>query len=795
MNLTRHLPAFFLFLTHFTLTTFGQEKVTISGYITDEESGEKLIAANLFETNQAIGTVTNTYGFYSLTLDTGDVQITFSYIGYRSKTIELYLTQDQNINLNLSASIDLETIEVIADRAEKIEERSQMSQITVPINTIKKVPALLGEVDVLKTLQLLPGVQSGGEGQSGLYVRGGSPDQNLVLLDGVPVYNVSHVLGIFSVFNADAIKNVTLTKGGFPARYGGRLSSVLEINMKEGNMKAFHGEGSIGLISSKLTLEGPIKKDKTSFLVSGRRTYADVIASPFVALANRQSESKVKPTLFFYDLNTKLNHKFNDKHRVYLSAYLGSDTFKARVTEEESVFEGGLDWGNIISSLRWNYKISNKLFSNTTLTYSKYELDVSAGFEEIVDDNQVNFSSRYLSGIEDLGVRWDLDFVPNPNHYFKTGLQITKHNYSPGALTLKAKFEDDTELDRRIGESIVGSVEYGVYVEDDISLGPLKMNLGIHASGFSVRDEFYTSLQPRVGIRYLLNNTTSLKASYSQMRQYINLLTSEALSLPTDLWVPSTDRVKPQKSWQVATGIAKTFNDQYEISLEGYYKKMDNVISFLPGASFLFELESNWEDKITQGFGESYGAELFVQKKTGQTTGWIGYTLSWNNRQFDLINGGKTYPFRYDRRHDLSIVVAHDFNDRISLSGAWIYGTGNAISIPSFYYTVWDKNYTLDGGSLWTNNRNIQSYGTKNDFRMSDYHRLDLSVEFRKPRKWGERAWVFSIYNTYWHRNPYFVLPDEIAVDIGNGQMEYRNALREVSILPIIPSFAYKFKF
>ena len=581
--------AFAIFFVSWRNTT-AQENFTISGYIEDVDSGEKLIAANIFEEIAVIGTVSNTYGFYSLTIPSGTRKLTFSHIGYQSKNIEINLVEDLNLNIELSSSINLETVEVVADRAEKIEERSQMSQIAVPIEAIKKVPALLGEVDVLKALQLLPGVQSGGEGQSGLYVRGGSPDQNLVLLDGVPVYNVSHVLGIFSVFNADAIKNVTLTKGGFPARYGGRLSSVLEINMKEGNMKSFHGEGSIGLISSKLTLEGPIVKDKTSFIISGRRTYADIIASPFVALANKQSETKVKPKLFFYDLNAKMNHRFNDKHRLYLSSYLGSDTFKARVTEKESAFEGGLDWGNIISAFRWNYKISNKLFSNTTLTYSKYELDVGAGIEETLQGLKTTFSSKYISGIEDLGLRWDLDFVPNPTHFIKAGLQATKHNYAPGALTIQAKFEDNEEIDRRIGESIVSSVEYGVFMEDDIQLGPIKMNVGIHASGFSVRDEFYTSVQPRIGLRYLLNNSTSLKASYTQMQQYINLLTSEALSLPTDLWVPSTDRVRPQESWQLAAGIAKTLSDKYEISLEGYYKKMDNVISFLPGASFLFEL-------------------------------------------------------------------------------------------------------------------------------------------------------------------------------------------------------------
>ena len=769
--------------------SLNAQKFTVSGYIEDAASGEKLMAANVFDYKSGLGAVSNTYGFFSLTLPSDTVALRVSYIGYESEEIVLFLDKDLAMNFKLSSAVSLKEIEVVAERHyEEIQEQTQMSRIDVPIEQIKKVPALLGEVDVLKTLQLLPGVQSGGEGQSGLYVRGGSPDQNLVLLDGVPIYNVSHVLGIFSVFNADAIKNVTLTKGGFPARYGGRLSSVLEINMKEGNMQEFHGEGSVGLISSKLTLEGPIWKDKTSFIVSGRRTYADLIAKPIAKKAAKRNDQDLDLTLYFYDLNAKINHKFNEKHRLYASAYLGSDVFKNKISElgEDESFGGGIDWGNIISALRWNWQLSNKLFANTTLTYSNYKLDIFAEQQENDGESKQSFSAKYFSGIEDVAAKIDFDYIPDPNHYIRFGASVINHTYKPGALSLKSDF-DEEKFDTLLGSKNLGSREYALYIEDDFRIGALKANIGLHASAFDVDGAFYKSLQPRIGLRYLLPNDLALKASFTTMRQFINLLTSEALSLPTDLWVPSTKRIKPQESWQAAVGAAKTFGDGFEVSLEAYYKNMNNVLSFKEGASFLFGLESDWQDKVTQGKGESYGLEFFVQKKKGKTTGWIGYTLSWNNRTFRDINGGKTFPFRFDRRHDISLVVSHEINDKISLSGAWVYGTGNAITLPITQYPIDSPIY--DWNIIETN-------GEKNAFRMSDYHRLDLSVEFYKKKRKYERWWVISVYNTYWNANPYFVYSDrQVKRDPNGNIIEDKKVFKEVSVLPIIPSVAYKFKF
>ena len=772
------LSSIFFILT--STVSITAQKYTISGYISDAETGEKLLAANVFDQKSKSGTVTNNYGFYSLTLPADSVHLSFSYIGFQPQTVSLLLNQDRILDIDLGASLSLEVVEIVRDKLERIEETSQMSRIEVPVEQIKKVPALLGEVDVLKTLQLLPGVQSGGEGQSGLYVRGGSPDQNLVLLDGVPVYNVSHLLGFFSVFNADAINNVTLTKGGIPARFGGRLSSVLEINMKEGNTEEFKGEGSLGIISSKLTLEGPIIKDKASFIVSGRRTYVDLIAKPLIRNQAREAGDEVDIKLHFYDLNAKVNYKINNKHRLYLSAYSGADVFgfDSRdniVNGNYTELEGSTDWGNLIAAFRWNYQISNRLFANTTLTYSRFNFDFGSSIADVYEGNRDFFSAKYFSGIYDWAGKVDLDFIPNPNHYIRFGGSATNHTYEPGALQLKTEF-DNQPIETELGSENAESWEYTAYVEDDIQLGALKANIGLHANLFNVEGVNYTSLQPRIGIRYLLNNDIALKASYTSMTQNINLLTNESLSLPTDLWVPSTKRIQPQDSWQAAIGMATTLWKQYELSVEGYYKKMQNVVSYKEGASFI-EIENDWQDRVTQGDGEAYGAEFFLQKKTGKTTGWLGYTLSWNWRQFDEINGGNRFPFKYDRRHDISLVVSHQLNKRLSITGAWIYGTGNSITLPLYRYSY---DYL-----------EIESIGEKNSFRMDAYHRLDVSASLEskknKFRNW-KGIWNFGVYNLYNRNNPYFVTTGR---DNETGQRVFR----QFSLFPMIPSVSYQFKF
>ncbi|MEL6275954.1 MAG: TonB-dependent receptor [Bacteroidota bacterium] len=557
--------------------------------------------------------------------------------------------------------------------------------------------------------------------------------------------------------------------------------------MKEGNLQEWRGEGSIGLVSSKLTLSGPIKKGKTSILLSGRRTYVDLLAKPLIRSSAKSSGEDIDLTLYFYDLNAKIQHKLNDRHRIFLSFYSGADVFgtEIRESDNQSVFGGATDWGNIISAVRWNWEINPKLFLNTTATYSRYQIDVDAKF----GDRDGEFLSKYKSGIYDFGGKLDFDFIPSPDHYIRFGGGWTNHIYRPGAVSLRSELDQEITLDTVIGSADDYSNEFYLYAEDDFRLGALKVNAGLHFSGFAVDDQLYTSLQPRLGLRYLLRSDLSLKASFSTMQQYINLLTSEALSLPTDLWVPSTENVRPQQSWQVALGAAKTINDEFEVSLEAYYKQMKNVISFREGASFFLSTETEWEEKVTQGDGEAYGLELFIQKKRGRFTGWLGYTLSWNWRQFDEINSGNRFPFRYDRRHDLSIVGNYDLSDKVWLSGAFVYGTGNAVSLPTYQYEVIGRLGEFNSG-LST----IEAGIDKNAFRMSNYHRLDLSISFRKEKRWGTRTWVVGVYNAYWHRNPYFMIADDVAVCNDQGCTS-RRRVREISLLPIIPSVSYNFKF
>jgi len=756
---------------------------TISGYVRDLETTETLIGVNILDKKTGSGTTTNEYGFFSITLPEGDVSIVFSYIGYEAIQKDLTNAGDISLSVDLSYESKLEEIVITAvDGMEDIQYQTQMSQFILPVEQLKSVPVILGEQDLMKSMQLLPGVKSGVEGTSGIYVRGGSQDQNLILLDGVPVYNAAHALGIFSVFNPDAIKSVTLTKGGFPARYGGRLSSVLDIRMKEGNLQEWHGDLSLGLISSKLSLSGPLIKDKTSILISGRRTYADLILKNVI---EQEENRTTTPSLYFYDFNAKIQHKINDKHRLYLSGYFGQDKFGATFTSPRQKEKSLVDWGNQISALRWNYEISNKFFANTTLTYSKYAVNTINEFQELNVENPDFFGTRLTSGIQDIGMKIDFDYIPMPNHYLKFGVNAINHNYTPGVSQSRSNEELESSEDDII------STEYAVYLEDDMTLGKLKANIGIHASALSVQDNFYTSVQPRIGLRYLVDESLSLKASFNTMSQYINLLATEAISLPSDLWVPSTARIRPQQSWQAALGVAKQFKD-YELSIEGYYKEMDNVLSYREGATFLTDNLQNWEDKVTQGEGEAYGAEVFFQKKKGKLTGWIGYTLSWTNRQFEDINQGEKFPFRYDRRHDASIVLSYDIKENIKLSANWIYGTGNAVTLPQYQYPSFNSVQTGFGNSA----RYQSDGGDKNAFRMSASHRLDWSISFIKKKKKYTRTWVLGVYNSYYRKNPFYLsLDTEIVRDNTGNIISEKSIITEKTLLPIIPSVSYQISF
>jgi hypothetical protein len=807
----------------FSSLATAQKTYTISGYVQDSLSSEKLIGAIVVDRLSGAGIATNSYGFYSLTIPEGKVELVVSYVGYNRTEMDFVLDKNKEILLRLGELSSLNTV-VITDKFDKrIEQQVQMSRVTIPIEQIKKIPALLGETDVLKALQLLPGVQSGGEGQNGLYVRGGSPDQNLILLDGVPVYNVSHLGGFFSVFNGDAIKHVSLTKGGFPARYGGRLSSVIEIDMKEGDMQKFHGEGAIGLITSRVTLEGPILRDKMSFMVSARRTYVDVLAKPIIntLISNQNNADPNYSTslgfdAYFYDLNAKVNYKINEKHRLFLSAFTGNDVFginyKSYETATPTNFNStaaGTTWGNIIGALRWNWTISPKLFLNTTATFTEYKFNLTASNEsntQTFNWNRTGDSTIYsfnslgsTSGIKDWTYKMDFNYLPNPKHNIRFGAGVTAHTYNPGTFQVQLK-SAVVNIDTALGAVTKSySTEPYLYVEDEINLGALRANIGLHASGLAVDGTFYKSIQPRLGLNYLVNNTIACKASFSSMTQYINLLTNEGVGLPTDLWVPSTAKIKPQESWQIAAGIAKTVNNTYEFSAEVYYKSMNNVISYKEDANF-FGIQNNWENKVTQGTGKAYGLELFLQKKEGRTTGWIGYTLSWNKRQFSDLNNGLEYDFKYDRRHDLSVVFSHKFTDKFSATAAFVYGTGNAVTLPDASYNGPNTTSVVPRAlqALFnTTSYNIAS--EKNGYRMPVYHRLDVNLEWLKKKKKWERRWSLGAYNAYSRANPYTVLLETVNTYSGTGRnrilLSTTTAYKQLTIFPIVPFVSWGFKF
>jgi outer membrane cobalamin receptor len=783
------------------------QNYTLSGYVRDAQTGEKLIGANIYSQEGLNGTSSNAYGFYSLTLPEGNYEIVFSYVGYKTSIETINLNQNIDLEIDLEAAISLEEVEITANSNSQKVKSTQMSTIDLSVESIKKVPALLGEVDVIKALQLLPGVQSGTEGASGLYVRGGGPDQNLILLDGTPVYNASHLFGFFSVFNADAIKNVKLIKGGFPARYGGRSSSVLDISLKEGNMKEFKGSGSIGLISSKLTLEGPIIKDRTSFIISGRRTYLDLLAQPIIRAASGEDEF-TNQGYFFYDLNAKINHKISKRDHLYLSVYMGEDSFYQNQKPYTYLYDGNLytnesqsnlGWGNITSALRWNHQYSSQLFSNLSLTYSNYNYEVKNYLEEIVQTSdsvttEIN-SLSFISGIEDFAAKIDFDYVPATNHYIRYGANYIYHTFKPGASSYKIRNAEVGDIDTLLGEDYVHASEFYAYVEDDIKLtNRIKMNAGLHYSGFLVNDKYYHSIQPRFSARYLITNSLSMKMSYARMQQYIHLLTNNNIGLPTDLWVPATDNILPQNSDQVAFGFSKSFTEMYHMTIEGYYKKMNNLIEYSDGASFMGS-NTGWEEKVEMGEGWSYGAEFFFEKKLGKLTGWLGYTLSWTNRQFEQLNQGQVFPYKYDRRHDFSAVVTFPVDENWDFSASWIYGTGTAHTLPTeryygagmdnHYYSWFD--YSPYGYSSNSFSNEIEHVDSRNSIRAADYHRLDVSFQRKKQKKWGEAAWTLGVYNVYSRKNPFYYY-------IGWDSRGNR-ALKRVSLFPFIPSATYSFKF
>lgn len=784
------LKAFSGLIYFLVLTTVvaAQGNATLSGHVTDAASGEVLIGATVYDMRTGKGVVTNAFGFYSLTLPKDSIDLRVSFIGFTTSRVQKKLSNSEVINFALGGQVEIAEVEIVGERVESDISNPQMGRVDISLDKVKALPVFLGERDVLKTIQLMPGVQSGSEGASGLYVRGGGPDQNLILLDGVPIYNASHLFGFFSIFNTDALNSVELIKGGFPAEYGGRLSSVIDMRMKEGNAKKLHGEGGIGLVASRLTLEGPILKDRMSFMVSARRTYIDVLARPII----RAQADGADGGYHFYDLNGKVNYKFSDRSRLFLSGYLGRDRFFAKDTYRynrdepvEESFRADLGWGNAIAALRWNYIFSPQLFSNTTLTYSQYDFEVGSSFELRGTSPGSSFYQRqgitYGSGIRDWGAKIDFNYYPAPDHRVKFGAGYTYHTFIPGISRI-TEFGDVLANDLVIGSSEIFANELSVYIQDDWSINDrFRINGGLHMGSFFVREESYFSLQPRISASYLINELTSVKASYANMAQFLHLLSNAGIGLPTDLWVPPTDRIRPQFADQVAAGIVRTLPKGYQVSLEGYYKIMRNLIEYKDGASFVSSA-SNWEDLVATGNGTSYGAEVLFEKKMGKTSGWIGYTLAWANRQFDELNFGREFPYRFDRRHDLSVALTHVFSERVDIGVVWVYGTGNAVSLPIERYQR-----LPDAGLNNFFQPEVGHIESRNNYRMAAYHRLDIGVNLHKTTKWGERTWNLGVYNAYSRQNPFFLY---FSFDEAGNQR-----LTQFALFPIIPSFTYNFKF
>jgi len=774
-----------------SFSAFSQEKYTLSGSVKDLSNGEDLIGLTIsVKEMPGTGTVSNVYGFYSLTLLKGDYTIQYSYLGYQTQ--EFKMNFNQNIKKNIELGVDANDLAVFEITAEKEDENiraTEMSVTKINMKEIESIPVLFGERDVMKTIQLMPGVATGGEGSAGFFVRGGSADQNLILLDEAPVYNASHLLGFFSVFNSDAIKDLKLYKGGMPAEYGGRLSSVMDIKMKDGNSKKLAVSGGLGLISSKLTIEAPIVKDKGSFIISGRRTYID----QFTKLSKNDA---IKSTiLYFYDLNLKANYRLGEKDRVFLSGYFGKDV----ISVKDRV---GINWGNTTATLRWNHLFNDKLFSNTSLIYSNYNYNIRIEAAEFEIDSK----------IQDLTIKEDIDFYLNDKNKIKFGGSVVHHTFAPGEFSATGTLNNinELEIEKRY------SLESGLYLSDEQKVTDLfSLTYGVRLTNFtqfgpgdiytfeqdgSISDttiysdwqtvSSYNGIEPRVSAKYQLNEVSSLKASYARSNQYLHLLSNSSSGSPTDTWMPSSNNIKPEVSDQVALGYFRNLqNNSYEFSVETYFKILDNTIDYKNGAAVT--LNPTVEGELLYGEGRAYGLEFFLKKKKGNFTGWISYTLAKSENRFEALNDGQWYSVKQDRTHDLSIVGMLSLSERVKVSSTFIYYTGNAVTFPTGKYQI--------------DNQTVNLYSDRNGSRMPAYHRMDVGLtwegkkykevknfetgEIQKVKKKVESSWNFSIYNIYARENAYSITFQE------NGDDPTKTEIIQLSLFKRIPSISYNFKF
>lgn len=793
----------------YSTESYAQEKVTLSGTVTDTKTGKTVVGAKIFIKSINAGTISNTYGFYSLTVPKGSYEVLYRSAVHDSLIKKLDLVEDLTLNIELGSDLlELNEVLVNAKQGENVNS-TKIGQIELEIEKIKNLPAFMGEVDIIKIIQLLPGVNSASEGGQGFYVRGGGPDQNLVLLDEAQVYNASHLFGFFSVFNSDAVKSVNLIKGGMPANYGGRLSSVLEVNMNEGNYKKFRMKGGLGVISSRLTIEGPIKKNVGSFIVSARRTYIDVLMKAIIPKSSPFAGSGY----YFHDFNFKANYKLGAKDKLFLSGYYGKDQFS--FGNKRDNFFVRMPWGNAIAALRWNHIFNPKLFLNVSATMTNYLFKFAS--------EQDVFRFELKSGIIDVGGKVDFSYFPGTRHRIKFGSEYLFHTFTPTSVSAS---QEDVVFDTGEAQQLK-SHETAVYFCDDIDLSDiLRINAGLRYNMYQFvgpftrfihgtvngqdsiinykKNEvikFYHGLEPRISGRLLLKNNSSIKAGYAYNYQYVHLTSLSAVSLPTDIWFPSTDLARPQKGWQASLGYFKNLKqDRYETSVEVYYKTMNNLIEYKQGALPQDNVSDNTDNLLLFGKGWSYGAEFFIKKAVGKLTGWIGYTWSKTERYFPELQKDP-FPAKYDRRHDLSVVAGYKLNERWTFGASFIFATGNTLTLPSSWY-VQDQDLLFN-------------YGLRNSTRMADYHRLDLSATlYDKPTKKIKDAvpdgrqektgeiikqtkrfrsnWSFSVYNVYNRANPYFLYIDN------DGELlkgDFKISVKQVTLFPIIPSVTWNFEF
>ena len=781
-------------------------KVTISGHVMDASSGETLIGAGVFSGN--IGTVTNSYGFYSLTVPEGDIDLTVSYIGFSQKQLRLRMEKDRTQDFSLVPDARIRAAEVTGWKETGIG-ATGLGALEIPQSVIKRAPMILGEADVLKSLQLLPGVQTGSSGSSGMYVRGGGPDENLLLLDGIPVYNGEHLLGLFSVFSPDAVKKVTLYKSSFPARYGGRTSSIVDVRMNDGNTEGIHGSFTIGLLTEKAHLEGPIGK-KSTFSLTGRVLHTglvELIGRPLGLSAN----------YFFYDVHAKVSHRLGDRDRLFVDFYRGTDSFRndsheyrygryydtnyapyEKYIDEMSQFR--IRWGNTVAGLRWNHVFGGQLFSNTTLSWSSYKSNLKAVGEENVDDDGFHTLSQsdfqFFATIGDATLRTDFEYTPSPSQTVRFGAGVTRHVFIPDGMSLSFRDEEegkvvrDTLMHRSDGTYMPGW-EASVYVEDEITLGSLSLNPGVHFDLFAASGKTYPSFQPRLSARWAVTDSWTLKAGYSRMAQYVHRLPFARVSLPVDTWVPVTDKIPPQESDQWSTGVYYTGVPGWSMSMELYYKDLRNVLEFRNNR-LVFSGADQWEQTVATGIGRAYGAEWLVEKTTGSLTGWLSYTLSKSERRVPdgTVNNGQWFPYVNDRRHKISFYADYVLSERIDFSATWQFATGDRMSVPTHH------SFTIGEDGL-----HDQLYiPSRNNWTVPSTHRLDVSVNFRKKLARGERVWNVGIYNLYAARNPDFMSYGEnryLGVRDDEPQYDYNQIpegkiyVLKSSVFSVLPSVSY----